>query len=408
MSEKCLAVVEINQDLCSRCYVCKSICPYEAINADSTGKVEINSQDCQVCGICYSACPSSAIKMEYYTYDNLSKYVKDMRAKGKEGADTLVLMCRGNSPSTGEVQDILKEQGLNVGKYMALRLPCAGRVPTDFIFDALNSGVKNIVSIQCEDPFCRYKEGTKINTRRLVLARNVLEQLGFDANAVRIVKFSRKAVYDVLECVGCDKCIFICPYKAIEFESFATPKVNEEKCVGCGACQLVCPHHAIQVKGFEFENVLNRYGDSAAKLKAKGNGPAVLAFICQWSEFSALDNPNSVFAGKNVLALEVPCFKSLDPVHVVNALNCGFDGIMAVVCPSKDCKLQEGRDTAERNLGVILNVLKKKSLLDRFELYEESPRCEGDFATKLDAFYSKIAALPKREITVEETEKRTK
>ena len=408
MSEKCLAVVEIDQDLCSRCYVCQSICPYEAIKRDSTGKVEVNTQDCQVCGICYSACPVSAIKTQYYTYDNLSNYVKQARAKAKDGADTLVLMCRGNSPSTGEVQDILKEQGLKVGKYVALRLPCSGRVPTDFVFDALNSGIKNIVSIQCEDPFCRYKEGTKINTRRLVLARNVLKQLGFDENAVRIVKFSRKAVYDVQECVGCDKCIFICPYKALEFESFATPKVNEEKCVGCGACQLVCPHHAIQVKGFEFENVVNRYGNSVAQLKAKNQGPAVLAFVCQWSEFSALDNPNSAFAGKNVLALEVPCFKSLDPVHVVNALNCGFDGVMAVVCSAQDCKLQEGKDTAERNLCVLLNVLKKKNLLDRFELYEESPRVAGDFNQKLDAFYKKISALPRREIAVEAKAKRTK
>jgi coenzyme F420-reducing hydrogenase delta subunit/ferredoxin len=408
MSEKCLAVVEINQDLCSRCCVCHSICPYDAIKRDSTGKVEIDNQECQVCGICYSACPSSAIKMQYYTYDNLSEYVKEARAKAKEGADTLVLMCRGNSPSSGEIQDILKEQGLNVGKYVALRIPCAGRVPTDFVFEALNMGVKNLVSIQCEDPFCRYKEGTKINTRRLVLARNILEQLGYDSNAVRIIKFSRKAVYDVLECVGCDKCIFICPYKAIEFESFATPKINEEKCVGCGACQLVCPHHAIQVKGFEFEDVVNRYGKSLAQLKANNNNPAVLAFVCQWSEFSALDNPQSAFGDKNVVALEVPCFKSLDPVHVVNALNCGFDGVMAVVCSSKDCKLQEGRDTAERNLGVMLNVLKKKGLLDRFELYEDSPRCEGDFCKKLDVFYKKIGALPKRETTAEANAKCTR
>jgi coenzyme F420-reducing hydrogenase delta subunit len=133
-----------------------------------------------------------------------------------------------------------------------------------------------------------------------------------------------------------------------------------------------------------------------------------LAFVCQWSEFSALDNPNKAFEGKNVLALEVPCFKSLDPVHVVNALNCGFDGVMAVVCSSKDCKLQEGRATAERNLGVMLSVLKKKGLLDRFELYEESPRCTGEFQTKVDEFYKKISALPKSEVTVEATEKCTK
>jgi coenzyme F420-reducing hydrogenase delta subunit len=96
-----------------------------------------------------------------------------------------------------------------------------------------------------------------------------------------------------------------------------------------------------------------------------------------------------------VLALEVPCFKSLDPVHVVNALNCGFDGVIAIVCSSKDCKLQEGRDTAERNLGVLLDVLKKKNLLERFQLYEESPRCQEDFEKNLNDFYQKIANLPK-------------
>ena len=57
MSEECLAVVDINQDLCSRCSVCYSFCPYDAIKRDSeTGEVEIDIQKCQVCGICSSAC----------------------------------------------------------------------------------------------------------------------------------------------------------------------------------------------------------------------------------------------------------------------------------------------------------------------------------------------------------------
>jgi coenzyme F420-reducing hydrogenase delta subunit len=406
MSENCLAVVEINQDLCSQCYVCYSVCPYKAIDRDENGKVEINIKDCQVCGICYSACPVSAIKMNYYTYDTLTQYLKQQQAK-TSNPETLVVMCRGGSPSTGEVQDILTEQKIPVNDYIPLRLPCAGRIPTDFVFEALNSGVKNIVSIQCEDEFCRYKEGTKINNRRFILARKVLEQLGYPHDTVRVIKFSRKAVYDVQKCVGCDKCIFICPYNALEFEPFATPRLVEEKCVGCGACQLVCPQHAIQVRGFEFEDVVKRYGKAVEQLKSKRD-PAVLAFVCQWSEFSALDDPKSAFESKNVLTLEVPCFKSLDPVHVVNALDCGFDGVMAVVCSKEDCKLQEGRDTAERNLTALKVVLKKFGMLDRFELYEESPRCAGEFEAKLDEFIQKITPLTKREALVEAVQKRTR
>lgn len=394
MSEKCFAAVEINQDLCSRCCVCHSICPFEAINYDrEKDRVEIDIQKCQVCGICASACPAAAIEIAYYDYEQLVDYVECTRKK--TSSDTLVLMCRGNSPSTCEIEEILADQGLNIKNYVPLRLPCSGRVPTDFIFKTLSSGVKNIVSIQCEDKFCRYKEGTKINARRFQLSKNVLKQLGFDENVLTVVKYSRKAVYKTEECVGCDKCVFICPYNAIKAEPFSTPRIVYEDCVGCGACALVCPHKAIEVKGYEFDNVLQRYGQAAKAMKARNGQPAVLVFSCQWSEFSALDNPNSALAGKNALIMEVPCFKGMDPVHVVNALECGFDGVMGVVCAAEDCKLSEGRDTAERNMVVLADVLKKKGLLNRFELFELSPRCEGEFKSKFESFYQKIATMPK-------------
>jgi coenzyme F420-reducing hydrogenase delta subunit len=400
MSKACAAAVTINQDLCSKCCICHSICPYEAIKRDpETGEVEIDLQKCQVCGICYSACPVMAIEMVYYDYGSLLKYVKSMREKCK--SDTLVLMCRGNSPSSCEVEKILKDQGLKLRNYIPLRLPCSGRVPTEFIFQVLKSGIKNVVSIQCEDKFCRFKEGAKINTRRMLLGRAVLEQFGLSKDALRIVKHSRKVLYDTEKCVGCDKCVFICPYKAIEAEPLATPKILYEYCMGCGACALVCPHSAIQVEGFEFENVMKRYAEAARKLKAEGKSPVILAFVCQWSEFQALDDSESLLF-KKAMVMEVPCFKALDPVHVVNALRDGFDGVMAVVCAPEDCKLQEGKETAERNAAVLKDALGKMGLLERFELFNTSPRCVGDFNEKLDEFAKKIASMPRREQKAEE------
>lgn len=394
MSETCAAAININQDFCSKCSICHSICPYEAIKRDpETGKVEIDIQKCQVCGICYSACPVMAIEIVYYDYDSLLNYVKVMQEKCK--SDTLVLMCRGNSPSTCEVEEILKEQGLSVKNFIPLRLPCSGRVPTEFVFRVLKCGIKNVVSIQCEDEFCRFKEGTRISTRRMLLGRAVLEQFGLSKDALRVVKYSRKVVYDTEKCVGCDKCVFICPYKAIEAEPFATPKILYEDCMGCGACALVCPHSAIQVKGFEFEDVMKRYADAAKRLKEEGKFPVILVFVCQWSEFQALDNPENLL--KKAVVMEIPCFKALDPVHIVNALRGGFDGVMAVVCPTEDCKLEEGKETAERNVAVLRDALKKIGVLERFELFTASPRCVGDFGKKLDEFVKKIASLPRLE-----------
>jgi len=402
MTETRVTAVNINQDYCSRCSICHSVCPYEAIKREvETGKVEIDLQKCQVCGICYSACPSIAIDIVYYDHESLLKYVNAMRKTSDN--ETLVLMCRGNSPATREVEEILQDQGLKINNYIPLRLPCSGRIPTEFIFGVLNSGVKNVVSIQCEDEFCRFKQGTKVNTRRLMLSRAVLEQLGFSKDVLKVVKYSRKVVYETDKCVGCDKCVFICPYVALEADDFATPLINYDLCVGCGACALVCPHSAIQVKGFEFENVLNLYCEAAKKLKAEKRFPVILVFSCQWSEFSALDDAENMLFKKNAVTMEIPCFKALDPVHVVNALHNGFDGVMSVVCSEEDCKLQEGRETAERNMNVLNDAIKKMDLLERFELFTVSPRDVDDFNQKLDDFIKKIASMPQSKLlTVED------
>ncbi len=397
MTEICAAAININQDYCSKCSICHSVCPYEAITRDvETGEVQIDLQKCQVCGICYSACPVMAIEIAYYNYDNLLDYVDRIREKYK--SDTLVLMCRGNSPSTCEIEEILKDHGMRIGNYIPLRLPCSGRIPTEFVFNVLKNGMKKIVSIQCEDKFCRFKQGTKVNTRRMILSRSVLQELGLDKNDFKVIKYSRKVDYDTSKCVGCDKCVFICPYKAIEAEPFATPKIIDEDCMGCGACALVCPHHAIQVKGFEFEQILNRYAGFAKKLKKEGRHPMILVFVCQWSEFPALDDPEAQLLKRKVATMEIPCFKALDPVHVVNALSSGFDGVMAVVCSTDDCKLEEGKETAERNLSILRDVLKKVKLQDRFEIFTASPRCVGDFGKKFDGFYMRIASMPPLEV----------
>ena len=52
-------------------------------------------------------------------------------------------------------------------------------------------------------------------------------------------------------CVGCGKCMKVCPVDALYYANAETgtglPKVevHEEDCLGCGICSRVCPGHAI-------------------------------------------------------------------------------------------------------------------------------------------------------------------
>ena len=52
-------------------------------------------------------------------------------------------------------------------------------------------------------------------------------------------------------CIGCQVCIGLCAYTAIEFNELkGVSEVNEAVCKGCGSCSAHCPSGAAKVRHF--------------------------------------------------------------------------------------------------------------------------------------------------------------
>jgi heterodisulfide reductase subunit A len=73
----------VDEDLCSGCRLCESVCPFLAIemNSETVGgasklRAEVVEAMCQGCGLCASACPTKAIKMWHYTDDQVLAQVQ--------------------------------------------------------------------------------------------------------------------------------------------------------------------------------------------------------------------------------------------------------------------------------------------------------------------------------------------
>jgi heterodisulfide reductase subunit A len=67
------------------------------------------------------------------------------------------------------------------------------------------------------------------------------------------------AQVDNKRCIGCGKCITVCPFKAVqEIELRGIPKaeVIETVCQGCGLCNATCPQGAIQLSHFTDNQIL--------------------------------------------------------------------------------------------------------------------------------------------------------
>jgi heterodisulfide reductase subunit A len=69
----------IDEERCSGCRVCGSLCPYKAITFDAEKKVSmVNEVLCQGCGTCVAACPAGCIAGNHFTNDEIFAEIEGM------------------------------------------------------------------------------------------------------------------------------------------------------------------------------------------------------------------------------------------------------------------------------------------------------------------------------------------
>jgi len=62
----------VNDELCSGCKTCISMCPYDAISRDEEKAVAVVDEAlCKGCGTCAATCPSSAISQCMFTDEQI-------------------------------------------------------------------------------------------------------------------------------------------------------------------------------------------------------------------------------------------------------------------------------------------------------------------------------------------------
>jgi heterodisulfide reductase subunit A len=78
-SEPLIACVD--EDMCSGCSMCISICPYSAIDLikteDDTSKAKVNEALCKGCGACAATCPSGAMQQKGFKQKQITSMIDE-------------------------------------------------------------------------------------------------------------------------------------------------------------------------------------------------------------------------------------------------------------------------------------------------------------------------------------------
>ena len=187
-------------------------------------------------------------------------------------ATDLLVLVVGLMPSEDNLAEQLKLSRSEDGFYMELH-PKLGPVQTavqGVYLAGTAQGAKDVRESMAQALAAAGKAGA-------LLARGVIEKEPLTARLIPEL------------CIGCMRCVKVCPFNAIEQIGQAgkggTVKIIEAACMGCGTCAGECNFAAIEMPGFTKEQILAQVD---AALAANPEEKCIV-FTCNWCSYAGAD-----------------------------------------------------------------------------------------------------------------------
>jgi len=162
--------IEIDEDKCGLCGLCLKICPYNAITIESD-KISIDIFKCKGCGTCASVCPTSAIELNI---DTSKKILATIEIFSKFRANPkIIAFCCASCGYAAADDAGLKKFSYNPNTFI-VRVPCTGRIDSNFIIKSFELGFDGVMIIGCRQNACRYIDGIEKIRNKVRLLKNII------------------------------------------------------------------------------------------------------------------------------------------------------------------------------------------------------------------------------------------
>ncbi len=184
-------IVKIDEDLCSICHICASVCKYDALSVkkdkDGNEKMIVDKIECKGCGLCMAACPTGAISQKEGCEITLPELHNKVKEIIKEGEKKLIVFACNWSVFPG--MQLSESPILVKTPYGIIVSMCSGRVAPELVLNALEEGAWGVMIAGCPPEECDH-DGNYKTRRRLVLLKNVLKELNIDPKRIKLEWFS--------------------------------------------------------------------------------------------------------------------------------------------------------------------------------------------------------------------------
>jgi len=156
----------VDDDLCTACGLCVSICPYGAITGDkkTKTKAKVVEAACAGCGTCGATCQFEAITMRHFTDTQILSQV-DMLLESNQLEKVIVFACNWCSYAGGDTAGIGRMTYASSNRL--IRTMCSGRVDEEFVLRAFRKGAPVVLVSGCHFSDCHYLDANRQTVKRM-------------------------------------------------------------------------------------------------------------------------------------------------------------------------------------------------------------------------------------------------
>jgi len=186
---------KVDQDFCSTCGICVSVCKAEAITIDREKKqITLDKVKCQGCGSCIAACPSGIVSQKHgygITPSELSDQIDGILENSADGKPSVIVFLCNWQVHPGlhmsKMGELIEQKDLPYGIIVNV---CAGRIGIDLVLQALDRGAWGVMVAACPFDECEHDGNYKIKAR-IHMLKNMMQQIGINPQRVKLDYFAR-------------------------------------------------------------------------------------------------------------------------------------------------------------------------------------------------------------------------
>ena len=190
------------------------------------------------------------------------------------------------------------------------------------------------------------------------------------AASSRAIRLMNKGAYDVDPviafvhkdlCDGCGLCLERCPAQALSL-SAGVAGVNQALCKGCGSAIAACPKDALDLHCYTNQQMLAQVAAALAGKKEKD--VRILVFADEMTGYRLADNVGTAKMPYTLDAriVRVPSCGRVTPMHMLQAISLGADGILLGESEAKSNPYPESIKTITANLSRVKAILKNRGV----------------------------------------------